>query len=254
MYFSWKDPDGKQFTKLFPTMKQAFSDLGSPKERDFNHKKKEYHLPNGFLILLGDVGGGSKTPNLVKQVLAWKSDLEKNQKLGLFILFTICVYYHILIISSIYFNKEKKFKLILTTFFFVVCCLVGSAWDLLVEFNSKTIELFEQLTSFSTLNNKSFDQLRERLASLPPPRWKEAVTSESDSQTVQLLLDLRFNYIQARRNFALLGCEDGNSLNSFTEPISQKILSDETMDLPGVLIAGVPGGIYFLFDFIKQKK
>jgi hypothetical protein len=135
-----------------------------------------------------------------------------------------------------------------------------SAWTRLAGLNAQMIGHFRRLNALADERRAAYESTLERLAALPadqvpshacipdillqlssPPhthaQWR-AQGDGADEVVVTQLLALRAALVEVRRNLKLMGDLSGAAI----EPDVQTQVCDATMALPGVLLAGVPGG------------
>jgi len=110
-----------------------------------------------------------------------------------------------------------------------------SHWDALAEINVRIATLFQQVAEEQT---NVTEVERTLLATTTATEWKTLVETENYPTIVQLLLDLRQAFLDARRHLKAMGEAAGVPI----EPEEQTQLADATMaHVPGVVAALVPG-------------
>lgn len=80
---------------------------------------------------------------------------------------------------------------------------------------------------------------------------KVAANEWSDGEVHSLLKQLRTTFVSIRAALRQMGTEAGSG-SSFIEPHEQTFLADATMAIPGVLLAGVPGGALLLYSTTRM--
>ena len=158
-------------------------------------------LPPGLELLMADVCGGSESPSMARKILEWK---KKKRKVGF--------------MDDYYWKDLKrcnnKIERILTDQFTSQAFLDGLHRDGSMIISTRTAE-----------------------------QWKKPMPSshyefEGSSWDVgEKLFGLRMAFLECRQNLKGMG----NAAQVPVEPDAQSFLADETMKLPGVVAAGVPG-------------
>lgn len=107
--------------------------------------------------------------------------------------------------------------------------------------NQQVEAAFEKLHSFAN-TDAQYDQVLHDLSQLPAAQWNTI-----SSPIATLLIQLRIDFVTIRNKLKQMGKEAGlqicnNEADGVPiEPESQSNLCNTTMQVPGCLIAGVPG-------------
>ena len=143
-------------------------------------------LPPLMKLVLGDVRGGSETPGMVRQVLAWRKEHPKE------------------------------------------------IWEELSNLNEHVIYSLRTLVDLSTIDPISYSKSLEFALQVPGNR-----TCEEDCvlPALAVIRNIQSACLKIRNLFRAMGEQAGVDL----EPIAQTELLDQTMSIPGVLFACVPG-------------
>ncbi|PPD81572.1 hypothetical protein GOBAR_DD21512 [Gossypium barbadense] len=110
-------------------------------------------------------------------------------------------------------------------------------WRKLVDANS---ELEIQLNMLRKLAKEHWDAYKcviDNCSRLKPAKWMEGVTEPIKAEVVKVLLKAREVMLEIRNHMRTMGEAAGVPI----EPESQTKLLDATMNMEGVLLAGVPG-------------
>ncbi|XP_062073462.1 phosphomevalonate kinase, peroxisomal isoform X6 [Humulus lupulus] len=110
-------------------------------------------------------------------------------------------------------------------------------WTKLSEANSA---LETQLNTLCKLAEEHWDEYKKLInncGSLKPEKWMEQATQQSQEVIAKVLLGARVAMLGIRYHMRLMGEAAGIPI----EPSSQTQLLDSTMNMEGVLLAGVPG-------------
>jgi len=195
-------------------------------EKNWDGKVQAFYLPNGMELIMADVCGGSASPSMARSVLKWRKNcLEKEEDN----------------------TNENKCP----------------EWDALKDANVKLEKIFQlsnlqmakgiphqiskhklsslSLFSKSKQNNElvddilksgfmeaEYDDLTERT---------DAISQYVHHSVLPFLQEVRETFQTARRHLKKMGEKVGVPI----EPDSQTNLANATMELPGVVAAGVPG-------------
>jgi len=118
-------------------------------------------------------------------------------------------------------------------------------WSQLAKANGEVEKEFASLNEMSNFPNY-LNNIR-KCGTLTPDQWLSVNSEVADS-----LVRLRNSFLLARQHLRAMG----NDCNVEIEPESQELLCNETMNLPGVLIAGVPGagGYDAIFAILIHKE
>ena len=198
------------------TASQEVAEGASSKSRRWDDTTKAFIFPPGFKLLLGDVHGGSETPGMVKQILAWKASDDSKE------------------------NAEP-------TLSNEIPSQPKALWSSLGFANSEVAKCLEQLAA-SVGDGVSYYKALRRCATLAPEAWaitetdKELHQDETAKKVVNLLIKLRADFLKVRARLRAMG----EASKVPVEPESQTKLLDSLMTqddhgTPGVLMAGVPG-------------
>ncbi|XP_039069243.1 phosphomevalonate kinase, peroxisomal-like [Hibiscus syriacus] len=187
----------------------------------WDHERTEFSVPPLMTLLLGEPAtGGSSTPSMVGAVKKWqKADPEKSQETW---------------IKLAKANSELEIQLNMLR------KLAEEHWDAY-----KCVNVIDRC---SRLKQAKFS--RFILCSLPSkcllPRWStkpiawtvvEGVTEPIKEAVVKALLREREGMLEIQNRMRTMGEDAGIPI----EPESQTQLLDATMNMEGVLLAGVPG-------------
>jgi phosphomevalonate kinase len=110
------------------------------------------------------------------------------------------------------------------------------AVDLIKELDDRNEEVerhFLTLHRIAKDNNEAYTAGIKEAANIVASKWN----SLANNEVAKVLVSLRTAFLEVRRLLKKMG----ESADVEVEPDSQSILSDATMKIPGVLIAGVPG-------------
>ena len=187
--------------QLTGTLSRDLVRLVDDPDRTWDSTVHPVALPPGLELLMADVCGGSESPSMARKILDWK--------------------------------KSKRRTGFMDDYY----------WKDLKRVNSKIVRLLT-----TTFKEQTFLDGLERdgpviLSTRTAEQWKKPMPSswhefEGSSWDVALkLLDLRMAILEARQNLKGMG----NAASVPVEPDEQSLLADETMTLPGVVAAGVPG-------------
>nr|AYV97159.1 phosphomevalonate kinase [Haslea ostrearia] len=105
-------------------------------------------------------------------------------------------------------------------------------WDDLKEINVKVAEIMQKLAS-ETIDTTSSSVLSKH----PASEWKSLPKSSDNDAATELLIELYDTFLKARGHLRAMGEAAGVPI----EPPEQTKLCDETMKVPGVITALVPG-------------
>ena len=186
---------------LTGTLSQALVRLVDDPDMAWDCTVHPVTLPPGLELLMADVCGGSESPSMARKILDWK---RSKRRTGF--------------MDDYYWKDLKrvnaKIVRLLTTTFKEQTFLDGLERDGPVILSTRTAEQWKKPM---------------------PSSWREF---EGSSWDIALkLLDLRMAILEARQNLKGMG----NASSVPVEPDEQSLLANETMKLPGVVAAGVPG-------------
>jgi phosphomevalonate kinase len=159
----------------------------------------------GLQLILADVsGGGSESPSMARQVLAWKEQHQQQQQ------------------EEERTSTEQGEK---------------NEWDQLKDMNQRIIELLQQLASCAS--TAAHQEELQALSQLPASDWSSSgvVSSSLLPSCRSLLFELHTAFKATRRALKSMGDKAGVPI----EPNVQTELCNATMALPGVVTALVPG-------------
>jgi len=167
---------------------------------------KPFSLPQGLELLMADVCGGSETPSMARKVLSWKQSCTTKDELRV--------------------------------------------WNDLIEGNSQIESCIKTLHNLSIEHNNLFLEVLLEFSCVLGTDWSTTTydTVDPDSNSlhnklivraavIQELTKLRTSFLLVRKYLKQIGVLAGVSI----EPDDQTRLADATMELPGVVAAGVPG-------------
>ncbi|KAL2525275.1 GHMP kinase family protein [Abeliophyllum distichum] len=110
-------------------------------------------------------------------------------------------------------------------------------WKELSEANSKLELHLNTLSKLADKNNDVYTSVINSCSNLTPEKWNETANDPSQAEVVRALLGARDAMLGIRFNMRRMGEAAGIPI----EPESQTRLLDTTMNMEGVLLAGVPG-------------
>ncbi|TXG61526.1 hypothetical protein EZV62_012889 [Acer yangbiense] len=178
----------------------------------WDHERTKFSLPPLMTLLLGEPGtGGSSTPSMVGAVKKWqKSDPQKSQETW---------------------RKLSELNSALEAQFQMLSKLAEDHWNAY----KCIIESCSKLKSEKDLGfpEKVFDCLGELLFAF----WMEQASEPIQEAVVKSLLGARDVMLGIRYHM----CQMGEAAGVPIEPESQTQLLNATMNMEGVLLAGVPG-------------
>ena len=167
-------------------------------------------MPKGLEMMMADVCGGSESPSMARKVLKWKRELYS--------------------VTETDESKEGGKE---------------DYWNQLLEANLKLKELFERGSSFeipavmSTRRIASLDDSPkiDNKGRKDGSTENHKISEEIQSRTIPFLISLRSAFLQSRSYLKQIGVLASVPI----EPDEQTDLANATMDVPGVIAAGVPG-------------
>jgi len=218
------------------------------KDYCWNSKVEPFTLPKGIELLMADVCGGSESPSMAKKVLTWKKKKQEEEKTltattnnnnewkmlmqinqRLKVLFenaTIQMKHvdNIPIIMKVLSSKrlEECFRL-----------LDNNNKD------EKCTILLDKLTNeiFVDALNDNTGKSNDASSSSAFQKDKDKMKQNLHDVILPILNNIRQTILQARKYLKQMG----NAASVPIEPDEQSQLVNATMDIPGVLAAGVPG-------------
>lgn len=164
-----------------------------------------FNLPPGFDLVLADIDAGSHTPTLVSKVLNWKKTKPE---------------------EGIFKEKRERKKNIKRL-------LASLLWTELNECNSKVEARFRNLIRLSEQSPEEYKSTIELCSSRHFYQW-----SSAEGQVAVELLDLHDEFDRVRSLLRKMGELSDVPI----EPKEQTQLLEACMQVPGVVMAGVPGG------------
>lgn len=233
---------------------------------DWHYSATHFGLPRGLSIILADVAGGSETPSMVRSVLAWKaaanatftapsSDREVLQLLDQHGLLqpgkqteggeaAVAAAEAVLAAGG---DAAAVLQAMLAA--------VGKSdgpglWRCLAAANARVSALFQQLKTLSEgssgLSSAEYDAQLLECSKLHWSEWTEG------SPVMVKMAQLHTAFAACRRLLA----EMGEKASVPIEPLPQTELANASLQLKGVLAAGVPGagGYDALFAILLQPE
>lgn len=112
-------------------------------------------------------------------------------------------------------------------------------WKQLDSKNTELLNLFTSLDDFYAANQDLYTESMKVLSTLNMKSWIESKNTDIDEQFLKLVIAIYDCYQIIRCLMKGMGKRAGISI----EPDEQTRLIDDCLDVPGVVMAGVPGGI-----------
>ena len=173
-------------------------------------------MPKGLEMMMADVCGGSESPSMARKVIQWKRER----------------------LSAVDEDKTVEER--------------SDLWELLLEENLKIKALFEKgfnveipsimnTKEIASLNRLKEDELKQLAIDIQTETLDASdfhdIKKNLKTITIPFIAALRHSFIQARSYLKQIG----EAANVPIEPDEQTDLANLTMDVPGVIAAGVPG-------------
>jgi phosphomevalonate kinase len=160
-------------------------------------------LPKGIELIMADVCGGSESPSMAMKIMSWKK-------------------------KAVELSSDTNAEI--------------EVWNSLACVNEQIQQTLQELVDIEeSLGDDAKQNSWNILKSLHVEQWISHASSNTDMATVSLLvqplLKLRLLFLKARSLLKKMGEMAGVSV----EPESQTLLANSTMEIPGVIAAGVPG-------------
>ena len=200
------------------------------KSEGWNAVAETSGLSQGLQLMLGDVAVGAKTPVMVSKVMAWRQKVIDTGNLE----------------DSAWGRLEKLNEAVMKKFkeleeaaqsdkeYASTVRKISNFWCY--------AKLSLQMAKHGILRHSEVYSSANYLIAHPTLEWEQQGLGE-------ILQKLRSQFILVRKQLKIMGEESGADI----EPDSQTKLADATMELPGVLISGVPGGTtYYLVSFTSS--
>ncbi|KAJ0971773.1 hypothetical protein J5N97_019732 [Dioscorea zingiberensis] len=113
----------------------------------------------------------------------------------------------------------------------------AETWRRLANANSVLESELKKLNIFALEQWDTYKQVTRSCSGYPHDKWVEQAADQNQESIVNSLLGAREAFVEIRFQMQLMGKEAGVPI----EPESQTRLLDATMNMQGVLLAGVPG-------------
>ena len=186
--------------------------------------QKPFTLPQGLEIIMADVCGGSESPSMARKVLQWhKSYQQTKDKDGN---------------NNNNDNEDGGDD-------------DDDYWEGLRKINLELYNLFTELqTKMNAMDSQEIQKTLHVLSTTSADQWQEA--NNASSELSSQIAAIREAFFESRSLLKAMG----EVANVPVEPDEQTSLADATMDIPGVIAAGVPGagGFDALFSlYIKGE-
>lgn len=166
-----------------------------------------FSLPIGFDLVLADIDAGSHTPTLVSKVLEWKKKMPEQGMQN---------------------NNVDLNSLFIPPFFFLSA---NALWKELGKYNTSVENHFRSLVNLHHQNPKEYEETLKACGSLQCNDWS------SENKVAAELKSLAHDFNQVRSLLRKMGEYSDVPI----EPQEQTELLDACMQVPGVIMAGVPG-------------
>jgi len=169
-------------------------------------------LPKGLELLMADVCGGSESPSMARKIVSWKERAIK--------------------------ESEHRDEI--------------RVWNSLVQVNKQIQQSLQSLCEYEDLLD-NHELVWRNLSCKTSAQWiviaasvtvdndaghiEEKVTSTNVKKVARALVELRSRFFEARTLLKRMGELSGVPV----EPDTQTYLANATMEIPGVIAAGVPG-------------
>jgi len=187
--------------------------------QDWDTVQKGFWLPKDMEIIMADVCGGSESPSMARKVLAWHKNYHQNKE----------------------FEKDDEGMGDMDD--------DDDYWEGLKNINTELYNLFTELHELlKDMEPTKQMELFQTLSMSKSDAW-----ASSKSALSTQILNIREAFLESRSLLKAMG----EAANVPIEPDEQTALADATMDLEGVVAAGVPGagGFDALFClYVKGKE
>ncbi|KAI8086227.1 ribosomal protein S5 domain 2-type protein [Halteromyces radiatus] len=122
-------------------------------------------------------------------------------------------------------------------------------WNELGAYNTKVEQHFRELNLVAMHDSSTYNSTLARLAELPATKW---IKNENGNKVEQLMMGLVTDFCKVRELLQKMSAATGVPI----EPIEQTKLLDQCMEVPGTIMAGVPGagGYDAIFCIVISEK
>ena len=168
---------------------------------DWDTIQKPFDLPYGIEIIMADVCGGSESPSMARKVLQWHKEYKTKDSTN---------------------NDDDDDD-----------NNDDDYWEGLKKINLELNALFQQLkATMDTMNIQELNELLSSLSKMNADQWHN-----DNSELGKQLIMIREAFLESRSLLKAMG----EAANVPIEPDEQTNVADATMEIPGVIAAGVPG-------------
>ena len=223
---------------------------------DWSFCAAPFALPAGLSLMLADVAGGSETPSMVRQVLAWRDSCAAAGEADAG--------------EAVVSGNESELDSVDVNDRFEQATATGEArasaegpplWRALAGANARVATVVEQMRRIERDLRESGDYAAglRLCAGAPSSAWTALGSVAPDiavgagaRRVVRKLAELAAAFAEARRLLRALGAASGVPI----EPPAQTALADETLSEAGVAATGIPGagGFDALFAVIVESE
>eukprot|EP01087_Luapelamoeba_hula_P011424 TRINITY_DN3104_c0_g1_i1.p1 TRINITY_DN3104_c0_g1~~TRINITY_DN3104_c0_g1_i1.p1 ORF type:complete len:297 (-),score=21.72 TRINITY_DN3104_c0_g1_i1:142-1032(-) len=106
-----------------------------------------------------------------------------------------------------------------------------SVWQVLADANKRFVALFQRLCQIAQEQADNYRLQRAICSELTPTKWR------NEGEIGEMFAQLHDTFLGIRKGLKQMGAETGTDI----EPDSQTQLLNKLLEIPGVLLAGVPG-------------